>query len=734
MQLTLFSCLLINLAFAQVDVNPDKFKQPPLHVKFTEEEISLDGIMDEEIWSQADVASNFFQYFPQDTGVSLEKTEVRMVYNDRSLYVAIKAYSTIGDNWQISSLRRDYRGPNNDGVTLVIDPFGNQNNAFIFGFTPFGVRREALNSNGGRERSDFNLSWDQVWRGESKIYDGEGYWIGEIEIPFKSLRYQGGKQNWKLNLYRLDTQANERSTWQRIPRNISLITLGFMGDMIFEKPLKPQKTNISLIPYTLGGITRNFDEETEANSKLDFGGDAKVSLGPSLNLDLTFNPDFSTVEVDRQVTDLDRFEIFFPERRQFFLENSDLFANLGSQRIRPFFSRRIGIAFDPNENTFVQNRILAGARLSGQLSDKWRLGLLNMQTARDEGIDLLSTNYSMATLQYQVLQRSNISGFMVNKQAIGEGSSDLFNRVGGIDFNHSSLDARWLGKTFLHFSQVPGQEKMAVAHGGTLGYQGQNLEFVYEHQYVAQDYSAEVGFVPRVGFMNASLEGGYNFWVDNDILVRYGFGTENSFTYDLESGEVTDRLHAVGTRLRFRNQSFLGLSVENNYTKLTFDFNATGIDSLSLASGTSYSYTGVNFFYFPDRRKKVYFEGQAYAGGYFNGKRYGVSGDLTLQFQPYGNLALATGVNLIRMPEPYVDANLLLIGPRLDLTFSRKLFWTTFLQFNSQTQRFDVNSRLQWRFKPVSDIFLVYTDRYDTNIWQTKNRGVVLKMTYWLNI
>ncbi len=183
------------------------------------------------------------------------------------------------------------------------------------------------------------------------------------------------------------SKTNERAAWNRVPRNFRLYSLSYTGELIWDKPLPKPGSNISVIPYLAGGASKDFEEDDATQFEREIGGDVKIALTPSMNLDLTFNPDFSQVEVDRQVTNVDRFEIFFPERRQFFLENADLFASFGTEDARPFFSRRIGVAIDTAN---VQNRIFAGFRLNGKINNRLRVGLLNMQAARDDDIFLPS--------------------------------------------------------------------------------------------------------------------------------------------------------------------------------------------------------------------------------------------------------------------------------------------------------------------------------------------------------
>ena len=306
------------------------------------------------------------------------------------------------------------------------DTFNDGTNAFIFGINPYGVQREGLLSNGGQDfRRDWNSSWDNKWIGESQIQDG--FWSFEIAIPFSTLRFQEGESEWRFSCYRFDTQSNTQTTWIHVPRNQSFINLAYMGKMIWEEPLKKSGPNISVIPFLTGGSAKDFEEEGQpSHGDFDIGGDAKIAITPGLNLDLTINPDFSQVEVDRQVLNLDRFEIFFPERRQFFLENSDLFGGFGDPTVNPFFSRRIGsarIIDEEGDESTISNPIRYGARLSGKLDNNWRVGLLNMSTGKEDRYNLPRYNFTVAAIQRKLFSRSNLGFIFVNKQA-SQASSD----------------------------------------------------------------------------------------------------------------------------------------------------------------------------------------------------------------------------------------------------------------------------------------------------------------------
>jgi len=309
--LTSLVLFLFSLAFyAQSNIKSSIYygqnKNKSFIVKHINKNIVPDGVLDEPIWETANSANNFWQYFPLDSIQARQQTDIKMLYDDKNLYIGITVYA-LGKDYAIQSLKRDYRAGNSDNITLLFDTFSDATNAFLFGINPYGVRREGLVSGGGQDFRNFSTTWDVKWKGDSKIY--HSWYTAEMVIPLTSFKFKEGETKWRFNSYRFDSQSNETSTWMNIPQNQSMAGLTFMGDMVFEKPLGKSKTPLALIPYVNGSVLRDFEEDNTTN-KFAVGGDAKVSIGNSMNLDITVNPDFSQVEVDDQVTNLTRFEIW----------------------------------------------------------------------------------------------------------------------------------------------------------------------------------------------------------------------------------------------------------------------------------------------------------------------------------------------------------------------------------------------------------------------------------------
>lgn len=722
--------------------------RPSFHIKRATGPIVIDGVPDEGSWSEAEIVSDLIQQFPNDTSRSKVRTEFRATYDEHFIYFSAVAYDNVKGGHVISSLRRDFRGPGLDGVSVILDPFQDVTNGFFFGLSPAGVQREGLIANGYLRSDDLDLSWDNKWYSETKIHDG--YWTAEFAIPFKTLRFKAGGNRWNVKLYRQDSKENERAIWPFTPRFFEPGNLNYTGEMIWDESLTKPGPNISIIPYAAGRVSEDFQNDQPRDGSVEFGGDAKIAITPSLNLDLTVNPDFSQVEVDRQVTNLDRFELFFPERRQFFLENADLFSSFGHIYARPFFSRRLGVSRDPNTGLNVQNKIYAGARLSGNLNKYWRVGFLNMQTAAIEESDIPSFNNTVATLQRRIGTNSNVRAIFVNQQQFKTDSTDFklggynYNRVAGIDYNYNFLNNRWTGNVFFHKQFTEAKPKNEYAYGYSVIYNTRKLNFNWYQQVIGKGYNPAIGYVPRNGYNRISPSGMYFIYPKSKIINSHGPTFDMAIIWDDVYG-YTDHDFMYGYAITFQSQATFQLNYKNVYTFLFNDFDPTNSpkedNAVKLPMGTDYTYGNVSVNYISDPRKRVTYQFIALAGQYFNGHRQAVTGVFNYRFQPYGLFSLDLSYNRIRLPEPYTSANIYLVGPRFDLTLTRSVFFTTYFQYNSQYKNVNINSRFQWRFKPVSDLFIVYTDNYfyafeNTSAYSNftpKNRAFVIKLTYWFN-
>jgi len=694
-----------------------------LNIRKTNLPVKIDGIADDEAWEGTDVAKDFYMVLPMDIDKATDKSEIRMTYDDTNIYLIATFYNSIPGRYFVESLRRDFSFGKNDNFLLFLDPFNNQTTGFSFGSNAAGAQWDGTMFAGGK----VDLNWDSKW--VSEVSRDEEKWVFEMALPFKSIRYEDGVKEWGINFSRLHLASSEKSSWTPIPRQFPTASLAYTGVLVWDEPPPAPRFNFSLIPYALGQTTYDIDGNTDYETKV--GGDVKISLSSSLNLDLTINPDFSQVEVDRQVTNLDRFELFFPERRQFFLENADLFANFGYETIRPFFSRRIGLGIPIN----------AGLRLSGNLDDKWRIGVMDMQTAKDEETGLPSQNFGVISLQRQVFSRSTIGLLFVNKESTNYPKDNdslrtiypKFNRNLGLEYNLASPDNLWNGKAFLLKSFTPDKQGNGITQAANIEYKSRKWNWGIKEEYVDSTYTAEVGFVPRKGYFNINTFLGYSFFPKAGPVVSHGPVGKLNYYFD-EKIKETDHQNILQYLINFRNRSSISLEGLNEYVELLAPFDPTGTGKDSLATGTKHRWNAFRFEYNSRPQSMFTYSAGGRVGGYYeDGTLATLTSELGYRFQPYVSLSSNISYNNIKLPEPWNTTEFWLIGSEVDITFTNKLFFATLFQYNEQSKNFNLNSRLQWRYKPASDLFLVYTNNellapFDGRIW-----SITLKLTYWFN-
>ena len=698
-------------------VNREKYQ---IAINQTSDVIRVDGILDEPSWSLAERADYFHRVLPTDTGFAQAQTEVMLTYDTKHLYLGVICHDTLPGKRPVESLRRDWVFGNNDNFVVFIDTWNDFTNGYGFGVSAAGAQWDGNHGEGGF----IMLDWDIKWTSAVQNYPDR--WVAEISIPFRSLRYKENTPEWGINFSRLDLKSAEKSSWAPIPRQFPTANLAFTGTLVWDKPLPKSGPRFSLIPYVSGKVINDREEPERNDQKLNAGLDAKVILSTSMNLDLTINPDYSQVEVDAQRTDLDRFELFFPEKRQFFLENSDIFATLGSEEIRPFFSRRIGLD-DP---------VIAGARLSGRLGRKWRTGIMDMQTGIDEDSPG-AYNFGVAAFQRQLLSRSNITAFVINKQQTAapenaEMKGSAYNRVAGMDFNLASFDNRWTGKFFYHQSMYPGMEGDAATVSGRLTYNTEKVKLSLGQDYVGENYSAETGYIRRTGIYRTQAVAAYKFFPVSHTLAYHGLVLELGSYLDKDFS-LSDFEGQVSYQVGWLNQSIFSADIERGYVRLLEPFDPVNKGGLEIPAGSEFRWTELAAAYTSDLRKLFKYNCGIRYGGFYNGTRLSVEGQAGYRVQPYGSLSVTGSMNRIQLPSPYTSADLWLIGPRLDITFTKTLFLTTFVQYNNQIDNLNTNIRFQWRFAPVSDLFIVFTDNAYPGDLRTKNNGLVVKLSYWFN-
>lgn len=732
---SIICCLItFNIVLAQ----QNKVKETPtLQLKKSQQLITVDGILNESSWEYADIAKDFVQQFPFDTSLALSKTEVKILYDDNYIYIGAICYDEIMEPYVVQSLKRDFVQKINDAFCIYIDPFNDLTNGFAFCISPFGVQSEGLLQYGGG--MGINYSWDNKWLSAVKTHNE--FWIIEIAIPFNTIRYNKNISTWRINFARTDLKRNELSVWAPVPRNFNSTSLAFTGLLIWDEPPKKNRKNISVIPYLINTYSENYVPQNSYQNKPNIGLDAKIGIGPGLNLDLTINPDFAQVEVDRQVTNLSRFSLFFPERRNFFIENSDIFERFGFRQIRPFFSRKIGLI---NGNNIP---IIAGARLSGKINRKWRVGIMNMQTEKKSEFNAQAENFTTAAALYQLKGRSNIAAIFVNKQSFQNNKIDLnnYNRIAGLDWNIASMNGKINGKIFYHHAFLNKKADDNFAHASWLMYEDPQWTLMWNHEYVGRNYDAQVGFVPRTDNYNPILDTiikksywrfepmiSRKFYPKSKIINNHG---PNLYLSEYLDGQynLTERYASASYRVNFQNTAHTELTLIHNNVRLFFDTDITFSDNKLLPAGM-YQYNNLNIAFTSNQRKKINYYIYADIGTYYIGKKSTYQTDINYRIQPWGILSISAQNNIISMPDNYNDVNFWLIGPRIELSFTKNLFFTTFIQYNTQINNTNINTRFQWRFKPMSDLFIVYTENYYTQNISVKNRAIAIKLVWWFNL
>ena len=705
-----------------------------VNVSYITEEIKLDAVLDEASWYKKIPATDFWQYFPTDTLQAINQTEITMLFDDHNLYLGIKVYSS-GNNYIIPSLKRDFRAGGSDNITLLFDTYNDGSNAFLFGTNPDGVMREALVSGGGKELRGFTSSWDTKWESVTKQYDD--YYISEWAIPMSAFKYKEGETRWRFNSYMFDTQSNERTTWIQIPQNQFIFNLAFMGDMVFEKPLGKSKAPISIIPY-INTIAVNDYEENKEFFELKAGGDAKISISNSLNLDITVNPDFSQVEADQVVTNLTRFEVNLPEKRQFFIENSDLFADFGnSLDANPFFSRRIGIAKDTTD-TYIENDIIGGIRLSGKINTNFRLGLLNIQTKNDSENEIGGNNNTVLALQQKVFSRSNVSFLFINRQDTSNKdfiiAEEKYNRVVGIDYNLANIDNSWNGKFYAHKSFTPNLDSKNYSTGTRLDYSSKKWRFKASGLYIGGNFKSDLGFIRRTDIFKIDPKAEYLLFPKQGKINRHNFNVVPIIVWKPELNfQLADYNIISSWNAEFNNTSRISVSIFNRYIYLFDEFDPSFSDGLSLAMNTDYTFSSIEFNLQTDTRKPFSFKIKPSMGQFFNGFKYTFDTEVNYRVQPKFLFSIRVRYDKIELPKPYSNNNIWLVSPKINITFTKSLYWSTLVQYSSLQENLGINSRLQWRFAPLSDLFLVYNDNYFTDSeFAPRFRSINLKITYWL--
>ncbi len=696
-------------------------------IVFSNSSIQLDGKLNETVWNELIPEGGFLNYIPNNGELAGNQTEVKLFHNGKSLYIGAVYNDTMSDV-QIGSLKRDdigTSGGNSDSFAIIIDTYNQQQSGYFFIVNMGGALIDALVSRSG-DGFGISTSWNTVWNARTAVKGNLK--IFEIEIPLKALGYNADNPEWGVMFHARNIKLNEWTTSTPIDRNYSQFDLRFSKPFRVENLSENKSSRFAVTP----SVTMNYSEDVANNitdNMVKPSVDVQYNVSSSLKLDATINPDFSQIDVDTQVTNLTRFSVFFPERRNFFLENSDLFTNLGVSGVNPFYSRRIGANSD----------ISFGLKLSGNIAKKTRLGVLNVATKSKE--DNPAQNYGALVVQQQLSESFTATGFVINRQETdGFSFLDDYNRVAGVNLNYQSKNNKWTGLANFAGSSTSNISGYNNFYNIGVWYNNKSASGYAGVRKVEKNYITDVGFVPRLynydAISNSVIREGYTqssgritltkFYKDSNVFDNYRYFNLSNNTYWDDQGEVLQSRNVLNNNLTFKNQSSIYGWIIHEYVNLKYAFdlfqngNAIVVDQ--------YNYVNSGLGYSSADNKKLQFEGTASFGTYYSGRRNRLSMNVQYRLMPLARLQLSYERNDIDLKELGHDT-FQLTRFTGEVFFSNRLNWTTYIQYNTQFDNFNINSRLQWEYKPLSYIYLVISDNYSQDIIR-KNWGVAFKMNY----
>ena len=693
-------------------------------IKFIDTEINIDGRFNEPVWDELPEHTGFYNYMPTDIGLAKNQTSVKLFHNGEYLYVRA-VYFDSTEKTQVSTLKRDVSIAFSDAFVMILDTQNQEQNGYFFAVNSLGNQTDGLV---GRSNSGYNLSfsWNTVWQSKAILNGHKKQY--ELAIPLKSLNFNKENSVFGVQFYVRDIKNNSWTILKNVKRNYANLDLRFTEKFSVENLPKKSNSRFSVTP----SVTSSFQNDLESNTEYSSfkpSLDIQYNLTSSLKLDATINPDFSQIDVDQQVTNLTRFSVFFPERRNFFLENSDLFSNLGTEGVNPFYSRKIGANSD----------IQFGLKLSGNVSPKTRLGLLNVQTNKKNTI--ASQNFGAMVVEYQVSKNFTATSFLVNRQETDQFNfKNDYNRVAGVNVNFKSTNNKWVG--LANFGKSYNDEilkKNNFYHTG-IWFNSREVKWNASVKSIGKNYITDVGFVPRLynydAVNNVVLREGYKhtsagvlyqkFYENSKALnfVRY-LNYKNNMYFD-ESGSLSQASHFLNSAIFFKDLSAIYYVVNFDEVNLKYGFDPLSNGDALLPG--KYNYGILTIGYNSANNQRFRYRINAKKGTYYNGKRTALGAYLNYQLLPFANLELTYDMNHIDL---YSLGNDTFHLTRFtgQVFFNNRLNWTTYVQYNTQRNNFNVNTRLQWEYNPLSYFYLVVSDNFNKSIHRT-NWGVAFKMNY----
>lgn len=693
------------------------------------EPLVLDGLLRDPIYTQVRAIGDFVQQEPHEGEPATERTELWIFFDATTLYIAVNCLDSQPDRIIANEMRRD--GNNifqNDNIQFVLDTFYDRRSGLGFQTNALGALRDQEISD---ERAQPNSDWNTVWDVRAARTD-EG-WSAEFAIPFKSLRYRAsGPQTWGINMRRDVRWKNERSYLSGVPASYGgrgLNKLSSAATLVgLEVPA--QGSNLEIKPYAISAVTTNEQATPVLSNDLtgDIGADVKYGLTRSLTADFTYNTDFAQVEEDEQQVNLTRFSLFFPEKRDFFLEGQGIFA-FGPGReggfagaapsLGPvmFFSRQIGLSGGQ------EVPILAGGRVTGR-AGRYALGVLNIETKASERADAVATNFSVVRVRRDILRRSAV-GFIGTQRSPRSSGQDS-NQVIGVDAALAFFENVTINSYYAR-SRTPGQRGDESTYLGQFSYGADRYGMNLEHLSVGDGFNPEIGFLRRESFRRSYASGRFSPRPQSSRLVRK-FSMDGSIDYITDPDGTLETREAQGSfRVEFNSGGFWSTDYTRNYELITEPFEiAKGI---FIAPG-GYGFQGIQSQYYLGSQWRVTGRFTALRGSFYGGTRseVGYNGrvELTSQF------AVEPRISINWVDLPVGEFTTRLIGSRATFALSTRMALSALVQYNSSNSTVSSNVRLRWEYRPGSDLFVVYSDGRETvgtRFPRLQNQAFVVKMT-----
>lgn len=696
----------------------------------------IDGRLDEPVWQLAPAIRDFVQHEPVEGAAPSEPTEVRILYDGEALYVGAWLYDRQATSLVLGEARRDVDLRDMDAFIVVLDTYLDRQNAFVFGTSPSGVEYDGQvtregegglpgvagnvrpqRGGGSSSGGDVNLNWDGNWEVATSV-DSAG-WYAEFRIPFSTLRYpRGGEQRWGLNFARRIRRRNEEIFWSPVPRQFTVFRVSLAG--ILEGVEAPSRNPIAITPYALTSAARFYGPERETDLSAEFGGDLKFSVTPSLVLDLTYNTDFAQVEVDEQQVNLTRFNLFFPEKRPFFLENAGNFAVGTPQAVELFFSRRIGIGPD---GSLVPIR--GGARLSGRAGG-FTLGALDIQTdavsAADGSVAVAPANYGVMRLLRELPNRSRVGAIFASR--VNTDSSGDYNFTYGVD-GQLGVGQALILDGYLARTETPGRLGGEHAFALQSSYNTRAWNVAVSYREVAEDFNPEVGFLDRPAYRFVSLRVMRRVRPAASWIRELRPHVTYREYFDLDGFSETRLVH-IDSHFEFPNGAFFQLPAINftrEGLKAPFEISP----GVVVPPGT-YDNVEWGFAYNTNLSAPVSVSGRIDIGGFYTGHRKGGTATLTGRVGDRFLTQFRTTFYDVDLPEGSFQTAV--IGAKISYAFTPRIYLQSLLQYNHQSDQYSGNIRFGWLSAAGTGLFVVYNERRSTaNRWRHLDQAVVVKFT-----